>query len=162
MRYRKKPIIVEAYQWFRHMGATPAVRNVPAHNVDYTKKNAEGKEIGRGIIHEAPERYVCDTLEGPIDVSDGDYIITSINGEVYPCKPDIFSRTYEKYEEYEGSLIEKIKTVIYGKYTEKEAYGRGLDNGLQIAINIVHQHNTALINHLKRRKSKWEIGRAHV
>ena len=60
MRYRKKPIEVEAYQ--------------------------TDKEI---IIH---------TLEGDMKANIGDYIITGINGEKYPCKPDIFEKTYDKAE----------------------------------------------------------------
>ena len=39
------------------------------------------------------------TLEGDMKVSVGDYIITGVNGEQYPCKPDIFEKTYEKVEE---------------------------------------------------------------
>lgn len=35
------------------------------------------------------------TLEGPYEAADGDYIITGIKGEKYPCKPDIFEATYE-------------------------------------------------------------------
>ena len=61
MKYRKKPVIIEAYQ--------------------------TDKEI---IIH---------TLEGDMKASVGDYIITGINGEQYPCKPDIFEKTYESVKE---------------------------------------------------------------
>lgn len=57
MKYRKKPIVVEAYQ---------------------TDK----------VIY-------IETLEGTMKAEIGDYIITGINGEQYPCKPDIFERTYE-------------------------------------------------------------------
>lgn len=59
-KYRKKPVIIEAYQ--------------------------TDKEI---IIH---------TLEGDMLASVGDYIITGVNGEQYPCKPDIFEKTYEPVE----------------------------------------------------------------
>ncbi len=60
MLYKKKPIIVEAYQ--------------------------TDKEI-----------YI-DTLEGTMKADIGDYIITGVNGEQYPCKPDIFEKTYESVE----------------------------------------------------------------
>ncbi len=59
-KYRKKPVVVEAYQ--------------------------TDKEI---VIH---------TLEGDMTASVGDYIITGVNGEKYPCKPDIFEKTYESVE----------------------------------------------------------------
>jgi hypothetical protein len=39
------------------------------------------------------------TLEGDLVVTPGDYIITGVKGEHYPCKPDIFEATYEKVEE---------------------------------------------------------------
>ena len=48
------------------------------------------------------ENYVrhlrISTLEGAIDASKGDYIIKGVAGEFYPCKPDIFEKTYEKVE----------------------------------------------------------------
>lgn len=44
---------------------------------------------------------VIHTLEGDMKADNGDYIITGINGEQYPCKPDIFHKTYEILEELE-------------------------------------------------------------
>ena len=43
------------------------------------------------------------TLEGCHFISDGDYIITGVQGERYPCKPDIFKQTYDTVEECEGT-----------------------------------------------------------
>lgn len=43
--------------------------------------------------------YYIRTLEGEMAITPGDYIIQGINGEFYPCKPDIFEKTYEKVEE---------------------------------------------------------------
>lgn len=60
MKYRKKPVVIEAYQTNKEM-----------------------------IIH---------TLEGDMKANVGDYIITGVNGEQYPCKPDIFEKTYEPVE----------------------------------------------------------------
>lgn len=42
------------------------------------------------------ELYI-ETLEGTMHASAGDYIITGVNGELYPCKPDIFQKTYEPF-----------------------------------------------------------------
>jgi hypothetical protein len=98
VQYRKKPITIEAYQFFPGMLDHPGVRHIPAHEVNYSKKDADGKEIGRGIIHEAPDRYVCDTLEGQLYVTAGDWIIKGVKGEYYPCKPDIFAATYDQVE----------------------------------------------------------------
>lgn len=41
-------------------------------------------------------KLLIETLEGTMEASQGDYIIKGINGEFYPCKPDIFEKTYEE------------------------------------------------------------------
>jgi hypothetical protein len=74
MKYRKKPVVVEAVQWFK-MGDHPAV--IYNHNSVPTIR----------------------TLEGEMFVPPGYYIITGVKGEHYPCKPDIFEMTYELVEE---------------------------------------------------------------
>jgi hypothetical protein len=79
MKFRKKPVIIEATQWFK-MGDHPMVKPLP-FNPDVQD---------RGIIA---------TLEGDHTVSPGDWIITGVKGEHYPCKPDIFEMTYERVEE---------------------------------------------------------------
>ncbi len=71
MKYRKKPVVVEATQWFK-MGDHPAV--FYNHNSVPTIK----------------------TLEGEHFVTVGDFIITGVKGEQYSCKPDIFALTYEE------------------------------------------------------------------
>ena len=76
MKYRKKPVVIEATQWFKH-GDHPKVTIMP-----------RGREnASKGWIH---------TLEGGHEVTPGDYIITGVKGEHYPCKPDIFALTYEE------------------------------------------------------------------
>lgn len=60
MKFRKRPVVVEAYQTDKEM-----------------------------IIH---------TLEGDMRANVGDWIITGLRGEQYPCKPDIFEKTYERVE----------------------------------------------------------------
>ena len=77
-QYRKKPVVVEATQWFK-MGDHPAV--MPG----WTYNEVEGKRHFAFI----------ETLEGDHIVTPGDWIITGVKGEHYPCKPDIFEMTYE-------------------------------------------------------------------
>lgn len=48
--------------------------------------------------YQTDKKIVIHTLEGDMTASPGDYIITGVNGEKYPCKPDIFARTYEPVE----------------------------------------------------------------
>ena len=80
MKFRKKPVIIEAEQYFEN-GHWPA-------GVCRTPEEAKA--------HYKPW---VQTLEGKLMVSDGDWIITGVKGEKYPCKPDIFEATYEKVEE---------------------------------------------------------------
>ena len=92
MRYRKKPVEIEAVQW-------------TGLNLEEIKAFV-GKSLIYDIIDTAWEvgkgrPYVImkiKTLEGDMIASEGDYIIKGISGEFYPCKPDIFKATYEEVE----------------------------------------------------------------
>lgn len=77
MKFRKKPILIEAEQWF-------------------WGKEIEG--VCWGFSNLGRETYI-DTLHGRMQVSPGDWIITGVNGEKYPCKPDIFEKSYELVNE---------------------------------------------------------------
>lgn len=84
-KYRKKPVIVDA-ELYR-----PGLE-------DGFKDRLEG--IGEGIRGVRPvKRPYIKTLEGVMFISPGDYIITGVQGERYPCKPDIFEVTYERVDE---------------------------------------------------------------
>lgn len=74
MKFIKKPIVIEATQWFK-MGDHPAV-----------------------FFNELFLEPCVGTLEGTMSVTPGDWIITGVKGEHYPCKPDIFEMTYERVE----------------------------------------------------------------
>jgi len=122
VKYRKKPVVIEATQWFKNGD----------HPSDYDKDHA-GFEKGNLRIFTGAERRALgwegsvvryyrtpsmdgktpckhcgqsmhdhgwvDTLEGGHIVCPGDYIITGVKGEHCPCKPDIFAATYEIVEE---------------------------------------------------------------
>ena len=81
MKFRKKPVVIEATQWFK-LGDHPAVLWAPTNYIDIP----EFKVGYHGGIK---------TLEGWHIVTPGDWIITGVQGEHYPCKPDIFEMTYE-------------------------------------------------------------------
>lgn len=60
------------------------------------------KFVKKPVVIEAyqtDKEMVIQTLEGPMQASVGDWIITGIRGEQYPCKPDVFDRTYEEVPE---------------------------------------------------------------
>lgn len=90
-KYRKKPVMIEAFKfyvdpipdWF--MDKVTAYEAV-LHNCDYKK-------------YDIDEAY-CEiqTLEGTMTGKGGDYIIKGVQGEIYPCKPDIFEQTYDLVE----------------------------------------------------------------
>ena len=90
MKFRKKPVVIEATQWFK-IGDHPAVR-VP-DDKDVTDWSEDLQKLPRGSLG------LIDTLEGAMYVNPGDWIITGVMGEKYPCKPDIFEMTYERVEE---------------------------------------------------------------
>ena len=94
--YRKKPVVVEAMQLIdRKQSVIDCLDFVFALRMDPSQidSSATMKKIRE-------ERgFVIRTLEGDMKVSYGDYIIKGVNGEFYPCKPDIFEKTYEKVEE---------------------------------------------------------------
>ena len=85
MKYRKKPVIIEAIQFEDNSD-----RIIEIHEFmggDTIRVNYEDKD----------NPYLkIETLEGIMKASVGDYIIKGINGEFYPCKPDIFEKTYER------------------------------------------------------------------
>jgi hypothetical protein len=81
MKFRKKPVIIEAVQY----------RTI-RHEVDAFCPVLEWK------IEDGFEIPYVSTLEGQMRVSKGDWIIRGIQGEFYPCKPDIFEKTYEAVE----------------------------------------------------------------
>lgn len=84
MKYRKKPVVIEAVQW------------------DGTWENAaEIKKFSSDVFEQHDldfkRQYLyIKTLEGIFIISPNDYIIKGVKGEFYPCKPDIFEMIYEK------------------------------------------------------------------
>lgn len=94
MKYRKKPIVIDAFR----MGMDP--------RPDWFQDKVSANEII--TYSDDPDkgpfefrRTYCDikTLEGTMRGDFGDYIIRGVQGEVYPCKPDIFEKTYEPVED---------------------------------------------------------------
>lgn len=86
MKYRKKPVIIEAFQFDGDFMNSDGNYYVPQWAVDAYKEGI--------LCFEGPELYVK-TLEGKHLASCGDYIIQGVKGELYPCKPDIFEMTYD-------------------------------------------------------------------
>jgi hypothetical protein len=87
-KYRKKPVVVEAVQWLKH-GDNDSVSRYTEIVLDCDN------EVCPICGHVYSEHGLIGTLEGAHIVCPGDWIITGVQGEKYPCKPDIFVKTYE-------------------------------------------------------------------
>jgi len=105
-KYRKKPVVVEVCRWFKN-GDHPEDNCCPISPANpalsegeivryYRTPDLDGKNSCKhcGIIMHL--HGWIDTLEGGHIVCPGDWIITGVKGEHYPCKPDIFEQTYEE------------------------------------------------------------------
>ena len=107
MKFRKKPVVIEATQWWKN-------GDHPEDNCTVVEKNgtkvceSEGRIVRYYRHPDIPGKTKCsicgqkmhdhgwiDTLEGGHIVCPGDWIITGVEGEKYPCKPSIFDKTYE-------------------------------------------------------------------
>ena len=82
-KFRKKPVVIEAVQWTGN-NREEMEKFIP--NTILAKKNAE-------------EELAIGTLEGVMTASKNDWIIKGVHGEYYPCKPDIFEKTYEPVDD---------------------------------------------------------------
>jgi len=87
MKYRKKPVAIEAIKFTRN-------------NIEELKEFTKGKLHNISIPRclDGVMTGTVDTLEGQYKATENDYIIRGIQGEIYPCKPYIFEKTYEKVE----------------------------------------------------------------
>lgn len=81
MKFRKKPVVIEA--WQLPLLDAETVQFDENHNIIFKR---DGQMIVEAIIS---------TLEGTMTASPGDWIIRGVKGELYPCKPDIFAATYD-------------------------------------------------------------------
>ena len=84
-KYRKKPVVIEAVQFD---GSERSIVEILALQSDKTK-----------VLREDAGDLMIPTLEGLMRASVGDYVIRGVQGELYPCKPDIFEQTYDLVEE---------------------------------------------------------------
>lgn len=79
MKFRKKPIVIDAVEFD---GDTETLKMF-------------GVPFEQDFPEDAPK---INTLEGKLIISFGDWVIRGVNGEYYPCKPDIFEKTYERID----------------------------------------------------------------
>lgn len=124
MKYRKKPVVIEAIQWTGFN--LEEIQNFVEKGLSYDFDSA----TWRGSPYECMK---IKTLEGDMEVSKYDYIMKGVNGEFYPCKPNIFEKTYEivdndgnikpQLEEYHNESKNKklINTIVVNLFGEPSA-----------------------------------------
>jgi len=89
MKYRKKPIIIEAVK--------VSIILEKAHNSNCVDQPLWIQEaVDKNTIEFASDCLYIKTLEGTMKADPDDMLICGVNGELYPCKPNIFEKTYEK------------------------------------------------------------------
>lgn len=90
MKFRKKPVVIEAVRWDNSMEAYKEIQ--------------EWKPEQFPSAFHPDEKLRIVTLEGIMEASVGDWVIRGVKGEIYPCKPDIFDATYDPVIDLEAAL----------------------------------------------------------
>lgn len=91
MKYRKKPVIIEAITFEEFV----------EYGLEHSDNIVDGvpwsfEYAGHQVTHEINGGYIIPTLEGKLIFTSDDVLITGVKGEIYPCKKDIFEQTYEE------------------------------------------------------------------
>lgn len=136
MTYRKKPVEIQAMRLIGNGGETARVTDWMEANLypflvgDYTQPDtlryhdqitADDSRPDKGIyIDPANGNLMIRTLEGDMRAEYGDWIIRGVQGEFYPCKPDIFERTYEPVETPALSPDEMVEVTRFGTHEEDQ------------------------------------------
>lgn len=105
MKYRKKPVVIDAFQFDGDFMNKDRIYYIPDWAV-YMVHNGyiKYKSYAKGELE-------IKTLEGVMIANIGDYIIRGVNGEVYPCKPDIFEKTYEEAKTCKKVTLNNVITT---------------------------------------------------
>ena len=141
MKYKKKPVVVEAFQYDGDLKGADGKYYVPDWAVEAYEKSV--------MYYDLSELFI-NTLEGTHHVSVGDYIIQGVKGELYPCKPDIFVKTYDvsagdKTETNSISMVlEKLHEIADNGsdmilVADKPEYYDGYEDGALKAIEIIKE-----------------------
>jgi hypothetical protein len=93
-KFVKKPVVIEAITFEELLAMAKAQGATEVNGMPWSFEYA-----GQPITHENNDCYLIPTLEGTMKFNRGDMLITGVSGEIYPCKMDIFEKTYEPVEE---------------------------------------------------------------
>ncbi|MFB6787656.1 hypothetical protein ACFCWT_13370 [Streptomyces olivaceus] len=115
-KFRKKPVEIEAVQWDGTAeGATPIIDWILSRDVTATYRCSNPERCAEHD-GDTPHSIVIRTLEGDMSATVDDWIIRGVQGEFYPCKPDIFAATYEAVASAsattEAAELEKTASIL--------------------------------------------------
>ena len=132
MKATKKPVTIECFKYDGDLKNSNGEWYVPSWAVEAFEKGVLFYDTPSSKPDAPPTELYIKTLEGDHHASVGDYIIKGVNGELYPCKPDIFEKTYDihdtecnaKCEPKHVDFVETRHDLLTTKYTKvyEEAY----------------------------------------
>jgi hypothetical protein len=152
MKYRKKPIVVDALQWLGNLNQ----REIYNFLTNYTDTDnahfpTEGENFRIDFCNggcSTGDLYIK-TLEGFVKADINDYIIKDENSEFYPCKPDIFEKTYENVnekKEYDKDISqEDVKEILKNLSINTDDIN---EDGLKALTNYIKNPTEGLISNL--------------
>lgn len=141
MKYRKKPVVIEAFRYDGDLKNENGEYNIPQWAVEAHDKGT--------LFFDGPILKVK-TLEGDMVAEVGDYIIKGIKDELYPCKSDIFEATYEEVAESqktEDQSAKKMKQPVEPTKESKETTETGLLKGLSLVSIADGVEQTSVASH---------------
>lgn len=105
-KFRKKPVVVEAFQivtgYHEYLMGLGLMSRPGGTFPEWIREAWLKPSEEPGVLYRMYGELRIHTLEGPHTVDPGDWIIQGVAGELYPCKPHIFERTYEPVDEDHG------------------------------------------------------------
>jgi hypothetical protein len=140
-KFRKKPVVIEAMRWNGSAEAAGPIISWALSSGGTIRYWGDGSELANPNCptaeYHATHHYCpscpftsekaslrVDTLEGTMRADVGDYIIRGVQGEFYPCKPDIFEATYEAVEVPELTAAENAEVIRFGIHPELDRDNR--------------------------------------
>lgn len=109
-KYRKKPVVIDAFQWTGDQNQT--------EDPEWIVEAIHNDVVAFVSVGTPSCTMEIETLEGTMTANMGDYIIKGIKGEIYPCKPDIFEQSYDVVTEEEKMKEESPTFYNNSKYMD--------------------------------------------
>ena len=158
MKFRKRPVIIEAMQLVGTNAETHAVYQWIEANTQGSFDPLSEEIPASGVsIDPATGFFLIATLEGVMQAKPGDWIIRDIKGEFYPIKPNVFADSYEEVSKRKPALNARKKNRLRRSIYRNQGVVRGNQHhGARRVPRISPRHTT--LRTLKRRRPRIERG----